>query len=37
MKKLKFMSSDLKVRQNLRVSLSRKSSGFAVIPTTVCT
>lgn len=37
MKDLKIMSSDLKDRQNLRSSLSRESSGFAVISTAVCT
>ena len=34
---LKIMSLNLKVGQNLRASLSRKSSGFAVISTAVCT
>ena len=34
---LKMTSLNLKVGQNLRASLSRKSSGFAVISTAVCT
>lgn len=37
MKNSKITSLEFKVGQNLRVSLSRKSSGFAVIPTVVCT
>lgn len=37
MRNLKMTSLNLKVGQNLRASLSRKSSGFAVISTAVCT